>query len=164
MDIRRKDNVINFMNPEKELKSNYYFSLVTNLLLIIIMSLCIIYLIIDRKSFEFDKIGEQILFYGILILIIICIVYFMYKFIICLKDYQKVRNNEFKEIVGTVYRYAKNETETGQQLNSHPIIKLLGRDETIELFVNKGTELNKTYTFMYLENTKIGVVKEEYVE
>ena len=66
----------------------------------------------------------------------------------------RLKNNNFKMIVGTVYRYAKNEAETGQQLNSHPIIKLLGSDETIELFVNKGTELNKTYTFMYLEYTK----------
>jgi len=148
----------------KELKNIYYFSLLSNLLLIIVMSIGIIYLIIDKKSFELDIAGEQVLFYVILIVIIICVVYFVYKFFICLKDYRKVCNNEFEEIIGTVYRYAKNEAETGQQINSHPIIKLLGRDETIELFVNKGTELNKTYTFLYLENTKIGVVKEEYVE
>lgn len=152
------------MKTIKELKKIYFFSLLSNLLLIIVMSLGIIYLIIDKKSFEMDKTGEKLLFYVILIVIIICTVYLMYKFVICLKDSHKVINNEFKEIVGTVYRYSKNEAETGQQLNSHPIIKILGRDETIELFVNKGTELNKTYTFLYLENSKIGVVKEGYVE
>lgn len=152
------------MNTEKELKNNYYFALYTNFLLIIFMIFGIIYLIIERESFELDNYGEQILFYGILIVIIVCIIYFISIFIICLKDYKKVRKNEFKEIFGTVYRYAKNEAETGQQINSHPIIKILGRDETIELFVNKGTVLSKTYTFLYLENTKIGVVKDEYVE
>jgi hypothetical protein len=88
--------------------------------------------------------------------------WFVYKLIICLKDFSTVKNNNFKTTIGTVYRYAKNEAETGQQLNSHPIIKLLNSEETIELFINKGTELNKTYKFIYLEHTKIGAVEEEY--
>ena len=86
-----------------------------------------------------------------------------YKLIICLKDFSTVKNNNFKTIIGTVYRYAKNEAEAGQQLNSHPIIKLLNSEETIELFINKGTELNKTYKFIYLKHTKIGEVEEEYL-
>lgn len=152
------------MKSIKELKLNYYFSFMTNLILILIISLGVIFLIINKHNFDINEVNEKILFYSTIAVIIITLIYFLYKFVVLLKDYRFVKNNKFEEIIGTVYRYAKNEAETGQQLNSHPIINVLGSNDSIELFVNKGTELNKTYVFIYLKYTRIAVVKEEYTE
>lgn len=153
------------MKSIKELKSIYYLYLIASIVFSVMIISAIVLLIIDDPVFfDLEESTSGFIKYVFIAILGITEVWFVYKLIICLKDFNAVKNNNFKMIVGTVYRYAKNEAETGQQLNSHPIIKLLGSDETIELFVNKGTELNKTYTFMYLEYTKIGAVKEEYVE
>lgn len=153
------------MKSVKELKSIYYLYLIASIVFSVMIISAIGLLIIDDPIFfDLEESTSSFIKYVFIAILVITEVWFVYKLIICLKDFNAVKNNNFKIIVGTVYRYAKNEAETGQQLNSHPIIKLLGSDETIELFVNKGTELNKTYIFMYLEYTKIGAVKEEYVE
>jgi hypothetical protein len=151
------------MKATKELKSAYYLYLITSIIFSIMIVLGMILLMVNNPVFfELEESTSIFIKYVLIVILSITECWFVYKLIICLKDFSTVKNNNFKTTIGTVYRYAKNEAETGQQLNSHPIIKLLNSEETIELFINKGTELNKTYKFIYLEHTKIGAVEEEY--
>lgn len=150
------------MKSIKELKANYYFAFVFNIILIMMMIIPLACILISDDIFGLETPISQIISYTIGIVIIIGEIWLIYKFILCLKDLPSVINNNFTEMVGTVYRYARNESETGQQLNNYPKIKILNSDLIIELFVNKGTEINKTYRFIYLKNTKIGAVKEDY--
>ncbi len=153
------------MKAIKELKSAYYIFFIASMIFSIGLLVGIIALFFSEHIFfELEESTSYIIKYSLILIMIIAKSYFLYKLIICLKDFNSIKNNKFKTIIGTVYKYARNESEMGQQMNSHPIIKLLNSEETIELFVNKGTQLNKSYRFIYLEHTKIGAVEEAYLD
>lgn len=153
------------MNSKKEIKSVYYLNLIASISFFIMMITAIIFLITSSPSFF--ELGEKIssfIKYTFIVIFIIVIVWLAYKIFICLKDFSAVRKNNFKEVIGKIVKYKRNESETGLQLNNHLIIKILNSTDKLELLINKGTELNKTYVFIYLKHTKIGAVKEEYMQ
>lgn len=153
------------MKAIKELKSSYYIFTIASMIFSIGLLVGIFALFLSEHIFfELEESTSHIIKYSLILMLSIAESYFVYTLIICLKDFNSIRNNKFKTIIGTVCKYARNESEMGQQLNSHPIIRLLNSEETIELFINKGTELDKSYRFIYLENTKIGAVEEEYLD
>jgi len=153
------------MKAIKELRFSYYVFFIASMIFSIVLLVGIIVLFFSEHIFfEIEESTSHIIKYSLILMLCIAESYFVYKLIVCLKNFNSIRKNKFKTIIGTVYKYARNESEMGQQLNSHPIIKLLNSEETIELFINKGTELNKSYRFIYLKHTKIGAVEEEYLD
>lgn len=133
------------------------------IMLVVGLIACIINCNSIISSFE-DELSDKILFYGLIIIFSAGILGILLEFAKTIKDFKTAKARQFVEVTGTVIKFAKNHDEMGNQINNHPIIKLLGHDKTIELFINDRIDLNKTYTFIYLEHTKIGAVKEEYVE
>ncbi|MDL2292470.1 hypothetical protein LJC17_02640 [Acholeplasma sp. OttesenSCG-928-E16] len=144
----------------KGLKMQYFIFLVFSIVFNMIMITVIVLLAMNRDGlFGMEQNVSSIISYVGIGISALAEIYLVYRCIICFKDLNSVRNNTFEEITGTVIRYAKNESETGQQLNDHPIIKEVDSEKTIKLFVSKGTRIQGTYTFIYLKHTKIGIVK-----
>lgn len=146
------------MQSVKDLKTSYYAKLGFCIAFILMFFLAIIMSVFHPDYFFSDNP------IGLALSVIVGIfslseIYLLHVLIVCLKDWTSVRKNTFEEITGTVIRYSKNEADTGYQLNNYPQIKPINDDKKITLLVNKGTEINGTYTFLYLKHTKIGVVK-----
>ena len=118
----------------------------------------------NPSFFRLEEKTSSFIKYTLTAILIIAEVWITYKIIVCLNDFSTVRNNMFKEATRKVIKYKKNESEIGLQLNNHPVIEVLNSGDRLELLVDKGTELNKIYIFIYLEHTKIDAVKEGYVE
>ncbi|XMB72634.1 hypothetical protein RJI07_01700 [Mycoplasmatota bacterium WC30] len=86
------------------------------------------------------------------------------KFIQHSKDYTMVQNEEYLVFTGKVIDYAKaREGNDGLSMSVYPIVEDFHSD-TIIIFNALGTKLNESYIFYYLENTKIAVIVDVYVE
>ncbi len=86
------------------------------------------------------------------------------KFIQYSKDYTMVQNEEYLVFTGKVIDYAKvREGNDGLSTSVNPIVEDLYSD-TIIIFNALDTKLNESYIFYYLDNTKIAVIVDVYVE
>ncbi len=146
------------MQPNKDLKITYYaklvFCIAFNLMFLIAIILSVLF-----PTIFFTEAPTEIALSVILGIFSLVEIYLLYVLITCLKDLNNVKKNNFEVITGRVIRYARNQADTGRQLNNYPIIQEVNSDKTVRLLVNKGTEINGTYTFHYLKHTKIGIVK-----
>lgn len=147
--------------PNKKLKEMFVVDFIT-LHFIIALFLgsfaYMIYMIINEyKSGEIVYIvGGCIAIIGFVIGIIIGIKELKKYF----KDFKCAIEMNFKEVTGTIIRFAKNiDPESGSQCNNFPIIKINGTESTIELQITTVVNVGETYTFIHLENTKSAEIK-----
>jgi len=142
------------MEDIKKLKSRYYLELTS---CIFFALACLIIIIITANDSFVD---ETLSKYAFIVFIALMGLYSMYLLVRYLKDLKCVRSNNYKELIGKVKYYESIlGFETGKQVNVQPIIQEINGDKEIKLSINDKTEKNKTYTFIYLKHTKIGVVK-----
>lgn len=146
------------MQPMKDLKITFYAKLVFCITFSLLFLLAFILSVLFPTVF-FIEVPTGITLSVIVMIFSLIELYLLYVLITCLKDLKNVLKNHFEVITGRVIRYARNQADTGRQLNNYPIIQEVNSDKTIRLLVNKGTEINGTYTFYYLKHTKIGIVK-----
>jgi glucan phosphoethanolaminetransferase (alkaline phosphatase superfamily) len=150
------------VETENELISNFYFGFWLYFAAVIALISVIILLIIFREKillhFSQTNISKVFLFSIIGILFMVN-AFFSIKFTTYCLDIDAVRNRNFEVLTGTVIDYTKaTYNENGTVDYFGPIIKIEGSEETIILNVGP-TELNKTYTFIYLKHTKVARIK-----
>lgn len=144
------------MQSIKNIKRRYYIQLCLYIVFAIAFAVALILLAIYRNAFSIEFIP-----YLLIAIFSIAEIGFLYTLISYLKDFDRVRKNIFDEITGTVIRYKRNQDpESGQQINTRPTICESDSNKEIEIYITEGmTQLNETYTFIYLKHTRIGVVK-----
>lgn len=144
------------MQSTKNIKRRYYIHLCLYIVFAIGFVVALILLAIYRNAFSIEFIP-----YLLIAIFSIAEIGFLYTLISYFKDFHRVRRNIYDEITGTVIRYKRNQDpESGQQINTRPTICAINSNKEIEICVTEGmTQLNETYTFIYLKHTRIGVVK-----
>ncbi len=149
------------MKSKNDIKSLYKFSLFCNLCFVFICMAVLIFLTVFaftgslKQNFQF--IAICIAFMGILALLICSVL----GLVPILKDYKNYKSKQFSRVRGRIIGFEKNiSPDTGKQWNDKPIIRT-EEGERIVLHLNKTLEREKTYTFIYLPNTKIAVSIEE---
>lgn len=152
------------MSPIDKIKREYYFAVILHIFVISLSVFGLIWSITTNFDISNKSIIELIMVFFIPVLCIIGITIFGFSLFDIIKDFKQIRSNNYKQLVGRVVGFAKNQTETGEQINNFPKIYIKENKKTIELHVNDDVELNKVYTFLYLEHTRIGAVKCEEVD
>lgn len=131
---------------------NFWLYLIGIILLIITIAITII---LKNKIMVKNKVG----FFSIIIITMAFIIFFLIKFIPYSRDLNSVKNKNFETITGEVVDYgkAKDIGDIATEVKYYyPIIE----DKNgirIKLDVN-GTVKNNTYTFIYLEHTKLAEI------
>lgn len=152
------------MSPIDRIKKEYYFAVILHIFVISFSVFGLIWSITTNFDIWNKNIIELIMAFFIPLLCIIGITIFGFSLLDIVKDFKQIRSNNYKQLVGRVVGFAKNQTETGDQINNFPKIYIRETKKTIELHVNDHVNLNQEYTFLYLEHTRIGAVKCEEVE
>lgn len=139
----------------------YFYSYLISSILINVF-LCLI-LIFRRKYLDRTKyyvISPKFTFWIILTICIVVDIFLLIKLNTGLSDLDAVKEESYESVTGEVIGYKRRaEGNDGLDLYYSPIIQLLDSNETITLEV-LNTELGETYTFYYLENTRIAVIAE----
>lgn len=131
---------------------NFWLYLIGIILLIITIAITII---LKNKIMVKNKVG----FFSIIIITMAFIIFFLIKFIPYSRDLNSVKNKTFETITGEVVDYGKAKAigDIATEVKYYyPIIE----DKNgirIKLDVN-GTVKNNTYTFIYLEHTKLAEI------
>ena len=150
------------VETENELISNFYFGFWLYFAAVISLIAVILLLIIFRGKIllHFNQSNiSKVFLYSIIGILLIVNTIFSIKFTTYCLDIDAVRNRNFEVLTDTVIDYTKTTYfENGTVGYFGPIIKIEGSEETIKLNVGP-TELNKTYTFIYLKHTKVARIK-----
>jgi len=148
----------------KQLKTIYFieYLLKTLLFLVAVLSLILIVKTFYNSIVTKDKTENIVIKFIISMGLLFTMIWLIPQIVNYTKDLNSVVNNEFEEITGTVFKYEKNEIDAGFQSNNFPNIKSLDGSTVIILYVKNKTEINKTYTFVYLKHSKIGVIKKQH--
>ncbi len=149
------------MKSENEIKSLFLFSLFANLLFLFVSIVAFVFLIVFAVKNSFDEsfhlVAVIIAFVGIFVLLICSVRGLVPIF----KDYSSYKNETFSKVKGSVIGFKKRiSPDTSEQWNDKAMIRTEG-GESIVLHLNQKLEREKTYTFIYLPNTKIAVASEE---
>lgn len=151
------------MDYEFKLTSRFYEVFWFLLISIIVLSIvCILLLIFRTKIISNDNIRGKGIFYFSLIACLFFNGWLIYKFIPYGQDLQTVRTKEFSYITGEVVGYNKREAIGDIAVTykySQPII--FDGENRVILEVND-TELNKTYSLIYLKHTKMAIIIETH--
>jgi len=148
------------MDQIEKLRLEYFIFFIVRLVTIIIITSAIVLCVLNKNSISFkNEVFNNLLFYGLIVIFGFTELLCVYDFFNYCKDFQAAKNSEFLELTGTVLKFAKNQNvDSGQQINSIPIIKIIDSDEIIELKVNGLTKIGQTYKFRYLKHTKMSVI------
>lgn len=152
------------MSPIDRIKKEYYATLVIDLFVLIVSFMAMVWSLIDDFEVPNYDIEAMIRVFFLPFTCFFVIVVFTNFLVKLLKDFKQIRSNNYKQLVGRVVGFAKNQTETGDQINNFPEIYIKETKKTIELHVSDHVNLNQEYTFLYLEHTRIGAVKCEEVD
>ena len=143
------------MDAETKLASKFYHIFGIYLIAIIVLFIIMVLTFIIKNKFK-----NKSALYVSLLVILGFFIYFTIKFIPYAKDYKKVKNNLYYTVTGIVIDYGKARSigDIASEIKYYyPIIEDTDGNH-IQLDVN-GTELNQTYTFIYLEHSKLAVLK-----
>ena len=143
------------MDAETKLASKFYHIFGIYLTAIIVLFMIMVITFIIKNKFK-----NKSALYVSLLVILGFFIYFTIKFIPYAKDYNNVKNNLFYTVTGIVIDYGKARSigDIASEIKYYyPIIEDTDGNH-IQLDVN-GTELNQTYTFIYLEHSKLAVLK-----
>ncbi len=142
----------------KRLKKEYFIMFAVRIGIITIMTGGIIACAVNESSISTTS---SLLFYGLIIVFSLAELFCIYDFAKYCRDFKAAKNLQFEELSGTVIKFAKNQdASTGVQINSIPIIQVVGSNEMIKLRINGFLKIGETYNFIYLKYTKMGAVKE----
>lgn len=151
------------MDYESKLVSKFYDVFWLLMISITVLTVLFILLLIFRgKIISDDNIRSKGIYYFVMIVCLIFNGWLIYKFVPYGQDLQYVRSKEFSYITGEVIGYNKREAIGDIAVTyrySQPIIT--DGDNRVILEVND-TELNKTYSFIYLRHTKIAIIIKEH--
>ena len=150
------------MDAENKLIKWFNDGIYVHLMVIIGFLLVIILLFIFRKKllndFQNTK-GSIVGFYLIISALILTICYFGYWLTLCELDKEEVENRQFEIATGTVTRYfgvREGNSPTDPIYNGGVIETESG--EIIRLYI-RDIEVDETYTFIYLKQTRLAVVQ-----
>ncbi len=108
------------------------------------------------------KLLEIIFVVCIVLAFITLIIYSLIVLIVLLKDYKALKHNDFISIIGKVIGFKKNiNSDSGTQINDHPIIMIVDTNEKVVLDINDIIMVGEIYKFNYLKNSKIAEVVEK---
>ena len=104
----------------------------------------------------------QIVLFAHFLIVMIVIVQIGVSLIPYAKDYfLYVRKKSYKKMIGKVISYQKEETEGKNPTTVHnPVVldETTGEELIMKIKNEKDAVIGKTYTFLYLEHTKIAVI------
>jgi hypothetical protein len=152
------------MENQSKLINKFYEGFWLLIIGVSILTVIIILLLIFRsKIINGDNIRSKGAYYFIMIVCVVFNGWLIYTFIPYVQDMSDVRSKEFNYITGEVIGYNKRKAIGDIAVSykyAQPIVIDDDRNQTI-LEVNN-TELNKTYSFIYLRHTKIAIIIEEH--
>lgn len=152
------------MENESKLINKFYDEFWLLIIGISILTVIIILLLIFRnKIISDDNVRSKGVYYFIMIVCVVFNGWLIYTFTPYGQDMKDVRSNEFNYITGEVIGYNKRKA-IGDIAVSYKYYQPIVIDDDgnqIILEVNN-TELNKTYSFIYLKHTKIAIIIVEH--
>ena len=142
------------------IREQYTSSILANIFLLICGFGCLAVLLAFPDRVE-SKVSRVIFCAGMIIAFVVFIFLGIKSLANLLKDLKSVKNNHFISVVGKVIGYKKNiDGETGKQINTYPIVKILDTEETIVLYTVDQPKVGYIYEFRYLEHSKIAEIVE----
>ncbi|HRY78154.1 MAG TPA: hypothetical protein P5154_05260 [Candidatus Izemoplasmatales bacterium] len=111
------------------------------------------------KKFISPRVGWAS-YFGILLFVLVACVFSGIRFQLFFRDYRSVEERDFQTITGTVVDYGRAVSSgdiTSETFYSEPIVRDNDTGDEIRLDCS-GTSWDETYTFLYLENTRLAVI------
>ena len=153
------------MNKEQTLVNDFHIGLIMYTCAVVaIVAVSVIMAIYGVKIFKnggLDNHVKKVVFICFFCLVIVGLIFLSIKLSLYIKDFDAVKEREFCVFTGEVigYTYIKEGNSPQDPILGRPIFQNQKNGEKIVLSVGP-TELNKIYTVMYLENTKLAVIIE----
>lgn len=144
---------------ENDLISNFYtgfeFLAFAILIFIVLIILGIIFKDKILRDYKNSATYGKFVYWLFICALLICYIFLGYKFTLRCMDLKAVNERNFETITGTVikYSYIAEGNSPKDSILGNPIFEIAGTTEQIELKVGP-TELNKTYTIIYLKYCK----------
>ncbi len=146
------------MKKKRTLKKIFCFTFIFALSMVFISAAGIILIVI----FQYDAIisgsvGEYLPPYLLLASLTFLFIAFIFACKPYFLDLKDVRANHFHQITGKVVGFA---TKFSPEIGSPPVPLILveGTNNTIKLRIGSFAKIGETYTFIYLDQTKIGEI------
>jgi hypothetical protein len=151
------------MSAEEQLIENFYARFWLYLVAAAVFIVIVVLMLVFRNKIlaPYNKSAtSKIVLYSVVILLCLVAASFGVRFAAYAADLDAAANREYIVVTGTVVGYRKAaDSENGETYYNEPIVEIRGTGEKIELDAFN-TEINETYTFIYLKHSKLAVIKE----